>query len=272
MRPPIDGGTILLTGASSGIGVEMAKVLAPRARALILVARRVDRLEHLAQDLRERFPSLEVAVEPCDLGAPPDVERLVDRILGKHGTIDVLINNAGMGDVGLFELTDFAKLKTMIDVNIIGLTLLTRRFLPAMLAKGRGGILNVSSGFGLTYMPGLATYAATKHYATCLSEALRIELAGTGVVVSQLCPGPVPTEFNDVAGNPFGQKMPTIMEVSATTCAEVAIAKFSKGRAIIIPGFIAWLATTIGAATPRWLLRLAYGWMGPLMRKRSKPA
>jgi uncharacterized protein len=270
VRPPIDGGVVLVTGASSGLGVEMARILARRARVLILAARRKDRMEALAAELRGLQPNLQIEIEPCDLADSAQTVALADRLLARHQAIDVLVNNAGLGDVGLFDRADWRKFRLVIGVNVEALTLLTYKLLPPMIQRGRGGILNVSSGFGLNWMPGVAVYAASKHYVTAFTDSLRVELSGTGVVVTQLCPGPVPTEFEEVAGNPVGMSVPGIVQVSPARVARTAIAGFDRGRAMIIPGVIISFLITLGAFTPRWILRLLYGWMGPALRKKAR--
>ena len=270
MKPPIEGGNVLITGASSGIGRELACQLATLARSLVLVARRTDRLEQLKDELQTQNPELQVSVQGCDLADTAATERMLEAAEEDVGQIDVLINNAGFGDVGLFEFSSWSKLQQMIRVNIMALTHLTHRLLGPMLERGKGGILNVSSGFGLTYMPSTAAYAGTKHYVTCFSEVLRMECRGTGVVVSQLCPGPVTTEFLDVAGNPTGHDVPGIMEISAAHCARAAIAGFLRGKALIVPGLVFWLLLWMGRLSPRFVLRIAYCWIGGYLRKKGR--
>jgi short-subunit dehydrogenase len=257
-RPPITG-VVLLTGASSGIGEAMARQLS-EARVLILVARRRERLEALAESL----PNAEVRA--CDLLDLRACEQLIAGVEADHGGVDVLINNAGMGDIGLFDQADGDKLIRMIDLNVRSLTWLTRRVLPRMVEQGRGGILNISSGFGLTWMPVASAYVATKHYVSALSESLRTELQGTGVVVTQSCPGPVATEFEDKAGNPTGMQVPGLIQISAETCARQSLSAFRSGRALTIPGFVAWLAISAGRLSPSWVLRLIYWPLGGLLR------
>jgi short-subunit dehydrogenase len=272
MSVKIDGAVVLVTGASSGIGEALARQLAPRAATLILVARRVDRLETLAAELRGVARSaqgaLEVELEPCDLADPAATDALAERVLGKHGAVDVLINNAGMGDVGLFERSEMRRHDMMIGVNVSGLVRLTHRLLPPMLQQRRGGVLMISSGFGLQFMPGVAVYAATKHFVTGFTESLRLELAGTGVEVSQVCPGPVATEFEAVAGNPTGQEVPGWIRISAEQCARESLAGFERGRALIVPGLVMRLVMLSGAWTPRWILRLMYRPIGGYLRRR----
>lgn len=261
---------MLITGASSGLGKEMALLLAPRAARLILVARRRDRLEALAADLKRAHPRLEVEIECCDLADREATSLLTDRLLERHGVIDVLINNAGLGDIGLFDRAEWQKLQMVMNVNMEALTLLTFKLLPPMIARGRGGVLNVSSGFGLTWMPGVAVYSASKHYVSAFTDALRTELTGTGVVVSQLCPGPVPTEFEEVAGNPVGRPVPAVVQVSPERCARTAIERFSRGDALIVPGLVIRFLIFLGTRTPRWLLRLMYRGIGPVLRRKSQ--
>ncbi|HMV67535.1 MAG TPA: SDR family oxidoreductase [Myxococcota bacterium] len=260
MQPPLDG-VVLVTGASSGIGRELARLAAARASRLILVARRADRLHLLADELRETRGSLDVRVLPCDLADPIQVDALIDAVVDLP--VDVLINNAGLGDLGLFERLDPAKLDQLIGVNVTGLTRLTRGLIGSMVRRGRGGVLNVSSGWGLTWAPGAAVYAGTKHYVTAFTEALRCEVRPAGVSVTLVCPGPVDTEFADRAGMPGGGDPPRWLMQPARACAEQAMRAFEADRALLIPGWAAWLAVSIGRITPAFVFR----WIGdPLAR------
>lgn len=263
---------VLVTGASSGIGAALARLLAPRARALVLVARREDRLQELAGALRGQHPGLEVDVRPCDLADPQATAALARALVEAHGGVDLLVNNAGLGDIGLFEVADLDKLVGMIQVNVVAPTVLTRLLLPGMIARGRGQVLNISSGFGLVWMPGAAAYEGTKHHITAWSEALRSELVGTGVQVCQVCPGPVRTEFEEVAGNPTGQAVPPFVELSAEDCARAAVAALDRGQALAVPGFWAWLGISAGRISPRWVLRPVFGLLGRLARARLPTA
>jgi len=265
MRPPLEG-VIVVTGASSGIGAALARLLAERASALILVARRADRLLELRDALLAARPGLRVEVIPADLSDAAEVERLVRALEGE--AVDVLINNAGLGDRGLFERASWSKLDFMIRVNVLAATRLAHAFVPGMVRRGRGGILNVSSGFGMVPSPGAAAYVGTKHFVTGFSESLRMELAGTGVVVSQLCPGPVATEFESIAGNPTGYAVPWWFEVSVEHCARVALRGFSAGKATIVPGFFPSIGILLGAWTPRFVLRALTGPAGRWLRRR----
>lgn len=266
MQPPIDGGTILVTGASSGIGLEISKLFAGSAKTLVLVARRGDRLEALKQELKAAHPDLEVEVRPADLSDLAAVRRLADEVLEAHGRIDILVNNAGFGDVGAFSDIDEEKMVRMIAVNVTAPSILARRFLPAMLVADRGGILNISSGWGLAFGPGFAAYVGTKHYVTGLTESLRVEMAGTGIVVTQICPGPVATEFLQHVDNPLGKEPPRWAQISGPDCAKIAVRGFKKGRALVVPGWGMRLIMGLNSISPRWLLRLLYAPAGKYVR------
>lgn len=266
----IDAGVVLVTGASSGIGLEIARLVAPRAKGLVLVARRTDRLETLAKELGR--DGLRIECIGCDLSKAGEVERLVS-VLGERGlAIDVLVNNAGVGLMGVFDRNDPEKLRAMIELNVTSLTLLTRALLPGMVAHDRGGILNISSTFGFAVMPTFATYLATKHYVTGFTEALVADLAGTNVVVTQVCPGPVATEFEQAVGNFTGMKVPSFVEISAVKCARVAVRAFDKRRAMVIPGFVITLVMMLNALSPRFMRRIFAGIVGRAARKKQLAA
>ncbi len=257
-RPRLEG-TIVITGASSGIGAELARGLALRAKQIVLVARREDRLRSLASELlATRSAGLSVHVMPCDLESSTARQALFERITAEVGVVDVLINNAGFGDAGFFEDTDAKKLERMIALNVTALVDLSRRFYESMAARKSGSILNISSGFGLQTSPGFATYVGTKHFVTGFTESLHTEAARLGVVVSQACPGPVRTEFGEVAAlEAFGPQAPAFLEQSASACARNILSAFGKGRALIYPGFVIQVLLFFGAITPRWVLRAA---------------
>src|SRR5438445_11675827 len=195
----------LITGASSGIGREFARQLANRSRSIVLVARRSERLADLRDELLNRNPNLDVHVRIVDLADKAQIELLIDSLARDKIDVDLLINNAGLGDSGPFAKSDPMRNEQMALVNVVALTSLTRHLLPQMIANRRGGILNVSSSAGFLPIPGDAVYAATKAYVTSLSEALRAELWRTGVSVCAVCHGPVRTEFQEAAKRPGGQ-------------------------------------------------------------------
>jgi uncharacterized protein len=265
-RPPIDGATALITGASSGIGVAIARQLAPRVKKLILVARRAERMETLAAELVAAHPALVVEVEPCDLNDRTALASLADR--SAADSVDLLVNNAGLGDISMFDLADWDKTERMIEVNVRALAFLTHRLLPPMIERGRGGILNVSSGFGLAFMPGFSAYVGTKHFVTGFTESLRLELRRQGIVVTQVCPGPVATEFEEVAGNFTGQSA-ALVEISADHCARAALRGFERDRALVIPGLVIRAAMFLQAWSPRWIQRLLFGAGAPWLRQRQ---
>jgi short-subunit dehydrogenase len=266
---PIDNAVVLITGASSGIGRELARLIAPRAKAVVLAARRADRLERLAEELRKARADLSVLAIACDIADRAAADRMLAQIEAELGPLDVLVNSAGLGDLGVFDLSDADKQQQMIELNVKSLVYLTRRVLPSMVAKRRGGVLNISSGFGLTFGPGMATYVGTKHFVTGFTESLRVDLAGTGVVVTQVCPGPVATEFEANVGNFTGMHPPKLIEISAASCARAAIRAFDRRAALTIPGFWIKLLMGLGAMTPRFILRLVYGRAARLLRKKQ---
>lgn len=254
MRPPLDG-TVLVTGASSGIGGALARGFARTAKALVLVARRADRLQVLADEIVAAHPQLVVHVWPCDLSDAHATEALARRAIAELGGVDVLVNNAGFGDQCFVEHARWPKLAELIAVNVTALTLLCQQLVPGMVARGKGGVLNLSSGFGLTYLPGMATYIGSKHYVTGFTDTLRAELVGTGVGVTQVLPGPVATEFLGVAQGSAPWVPPGFVLISAEACAEAALAGFAAGHAMVVPGRVFWLANWAARLTPRWVWR-----------------
>lgn len=264
----LDGSTVLLTGASSGIGREMARQLAPRVARLVLVARRVDRLEALREELRAANARLEVHLLPADLSEVAQAARLADQVAQQVGEVDVLINNAGVGDFALFDGADWERLERMIALNVTSLVLLTRRFVPGMVARGHGGVLNVSSGFGLGFLPGFATYVGSKHFVTGFTETLRLDLDGTGVVVSQVCPGPVRTEFGETASLDEGA-VPGFVYLSSAHCAHLALDGFEREAALILPGWQMKLIYGVLAVSPRFMQRLVQKGIARTLRRRQ---
>jgi short-subunit dehydrogenase len=195
----------LVTGASAGIGAEFARQLAPQCRVLVLVARRAQRLVELAGDLEKNHPGLRVMPLEADLTDPAARLQTVGHLLSKGLVPDLLVNNAGMGDYGEFATSDWMKVEAMLRLNIEALTHLTHALLPTMIEQKGGAILNVSSLASILPIPDFAVYAATKAYVTSFSEALRIEVREHGIRVMALCPGPVHTEFGEVAGRAPGK-------------------------------------------------------------------
>src|SRR6266481_5935985 len=234
----LEGCSALITGASAGIGQEFARQLAGRACSMILVARRDERMIELADQLKHEHPKLVVHVRRVDLADFGQLQAFLESLDREKLEVDLLINNAGLGDSGPFAKSDPDRNKEMTLVNVATLTLITRHLLPPMIAKHRGGILNVSSSAGFLPIPLSAVYAATKAYVTSFSEALRAELHGTGVSVCALCPGPVHTEFLEVAKRPGGrpESGPEFVLVSVEQVVHDALAALEADRPLVIPG------------------------------------
>lgn len=228
--------TALVTGASSGIGEQFARQLAARGRDLVLVARRAERLERLAAEL----PS-ETRVIACDLGA--DAASLPARVNELGLEIDLLVNNAGFGTHDRFWEIEEGRDAEMVRVNCEAVVTLTRAFLPAMVDRGRGGVIVVASTAGMQPLPYEATYSASKAFALAFTEALHTELRGTGVRCLAINPGPVPTEWQRVAGwDEATKRLPGV--ISAEQCAREALDAYERGARSIIPG-----------RTFRWVMR-----------------
>ncbi|MEI7962211.1 MAG: SDR family NAD(P)-dependent oxidoreductase [Verrucomicrobiota bacterium] len=193
------GCTALITGATAGLGAEFARQLAPVATRLILVGRREERLSELVASIQKSSPRVRLDPFRADLAMTSERERLAAWIIREEIPLNLLINNAGLGDLGPFDNAEWKRLSPMLEVNVTALTHLTHLLLPMLRLQIPSAILNVSSVAGFYPLPEMAVYAATKAYVTSFSEALRMELAHDGITVTALCPGPVPTEFFDVA-------------------------------------------------------------------------
>lgn len=258
-----EGCTALVTGASAGLGVEFARQLAPVAHTLVLVARRNDRLEMLRAEFAERFPQLSVFIYAADLADEGARGAFVKWLHDHDIRIDFLVNNAGLGDHGEFETSDWSRIRAMLDVNIAALTHLTHLLLPMLRSAGRAAILNVSSVAGFFPLPGMAVYAATKSYVTSFSEALRIELRDTGISVTAVCPGPVPTEFfdqatrvGDEANAPHYETM-SAFRVTAPEAVRTALEAVAADRARVIPGLLLAVAVSVACVVPFFIVRKA---------------
>jgi short-subunit dehydrogenase len=254
----LEGCNALITGASAGIGREFARQLGGRARSLILIARREHRLNELREELNHQHPKLAISFRNTDLADLAQLNELLAWLDHERIDVDLLINNAGVGDSGAFATSNPIRNEQMTLVNIVALTTLTRHLLPRMIARGRGGILNVSSSAGFLPIPGFAVYAATKAYVTSLSEALRAELRGTGVSVCALCPGPVHTEFQEVAKRP-GARPDTGPEFVFAPVEQVvrdALTTLETDRPLVIPGLPIKLGMFLVRITPMPILRL----------------
>ncbi len=253
--------TALITGASGGIGEEMARELARRGFSLVLVARSRDKLEALASELSSATVSVKVIA--MDLEKPNAALDLVEELSKQSIQVDLLVNNAGFGDTGLFAESDLSKYLSMIQLNVAALTELCHYLLKPMIARKRGRILNVASTAGFIPGPFMSVYHATKNYVLAFSEGLREELSGSGVSVTVLCPGPMVSGFQQAANLDLEQirKNPLITDVKYV--AQQGINAVLANKAMVIPGTLNQLQTFIIRFSPRVLVpkvvRKVYG-------------
>ncbi|MEZ0169872.1 SDR family NAD(P)-dependent oxidoreductase [Microvirga sp. TS319] len=247
----------VITGASSGIGAEMARVFAARGYALVLAARRHERLEALGEEIQKNHgvPVEVMALDLEDRGAPQDLaEMLRDQGIRAH----TLVNNAGFGLRGDFATLPFERQMAMIDLNVSAVTALCRLLLPGMLERGQGGILNVASTSAFQAGPHMAVYYATKAYVLSLSEALYEEAKARGVTVTALCPGSTESEFSATADVEYSRALrPSIM--SAAEVARIGVDGYEAGRAIVIPGRTNWIGALGSKFLPRAIVRKIAG-------------
>jgi short-subunit dehydrogenase len=237
----------LITGASAGLGVEFARQCHSKGQALVLVARRGDRLHSLAAALGG------AEVVAADLASPGAAERLMAEVAGRGLFVETLINNAGFGLSGRFAGLAPERQSEMIDLNVRALTELCRLAVPGMVERRRGFILNVASTAAFQAGPNMAVYYASKAYVLSLTEALHQELKGTGVHVTALCPGPVATEFFDVAGSPDSKLAKR--GVDPADVAQAGLAGLARNRAIVIPGMMNKATAQANRLLPRAAMR-----------------
>jgi len=251
MNPPRE--TVLITGASSGIGLELAKCFAAEKSNLVLVARTTAALEKLAAELREQF-HIQVQVLSADLALAEAPQKIFDELSGAGQVVDVLVNNAGFGLQGNFLELSLERQLEILQVNQTALTALTGLFLPGMMARNRGGILNVGSIAAFQPGPGMAIYFASKAYVQSFTEALAAELSETRVAVSVLCPGPTATNFGKVArGDKIRRRK--LPGMTAIDVARFGHEQFRRGRVVIIPGLGNKMSVLLVRFLPRGLLR-----------------
>jgi short-subunit dehydrogenase len=256
----IDGCNALITGASAGIGREFARQLGGRAASLVLVARRHVRLEELRTELMERHSLLRVEIRPTDLSRHEAVDELLAWTLTQSVPIDLLINNAGLGDLGAFATADPERIDKIMLVNMVALTRLTRGLLPAMIKLKRGAILDVSSSAGFLLMANFAVYVATKAYVTRFFEVLCCGLRCGGISVTALCPGPVRTEFTEVARRKSQDSVvpaPELAHVPVEAVVATALRGIERNQPIVIPGGLMKIGMALIRLAPMPLLRLA---------------
>lgn len=246
----------LITGASSGIGAELAKVFAARGHRVALAARRADRLDALAAELGDRGAGAPIVI-PCDVSDQGAIAAIDAALAAAGVAVDHLVNNAGYGLFGRFDALDADDQLGMIDVNIRALTALTLHHLDS-LVQHRGGILNVASVAGFMPGPGMAVYYATKAYVLSLTEALHCELAPRGVRVTALCPGPVPTEFQTRAGIEPGLDS-AVLNVAPDEVARQAYDGLMRNRRVVLPGIGIKLVPRLLRLFPRGVVLAGVG-------------
>jgi len=246
-------GAALVTGASGGIGLELARLLARGGHDLVLVARSAEKLQTLAREL-EGEHGVRAHALPADLTDPGAPERIAAELRGRGVEVEVLVNNAGFGVAAPFAEADTARQVEMIQVNVTALTHLTRLFLPAMLSRRSGRILNVASTAAFQPGPFLAVYYATKAYVLSFSEAVAEEVRGTGVTVTALCPGPTHTGFAAEARMEGTLLFRAGRVMDAATVARVGYRGMMRGKRLVIPGVLNQVVATVAQRSPRALV------------------
>ena len=254
----------LVTGASAGIGRSIARELAARGYAPVLVARRGPRLEELAREVRDTH-GVDAWVVEADLSVDEGPDRVVDEVRRLGLDVDLLVNNAGLGQFGDYTKLDPAQEQAQVHVNVVALTRLTKRILPAMVERGRGRVLNVASTAAFFPGPLMAVYYATKAYVLSYSIALADETRGTGVSVTCLCPGPVETEFQAVAGTEYSDLHKNSVVLDVERVAAEGVEAALAGRALHVPG----LANKVSAFASRLFPR---GFLARAVRRLQAPS
>lgn len=257
-RPASRSDTVLVTGASSGIGAALAERFARDGHGLVLVARRAAQLTELAEALAQRHGVRALAL-PTDLARPGAVPALAEALRRRRLRIDVLVNNAGVLHQGAFTRMKPEQQRAMVDLNVAAFTELLVHFVPPMRRRGHGRVLNLASIAAFQPVPSLATYAATKAYVLSLSESLGQELAGSGVTVTALCPGITDTGMLEGArrANARLTQLPDLMVSDAEAVAEAGYQACLRGEALRVAGAFNEALTLASRVAPRWLLRQA---------------
>jgi short-subunit dehydrogenase len=246
---PSESSTALVTGASAGIGEAIARELASRGQNLTLTARREERLTDLAAELHERH-GVRAGVVAADLGAESERDRLAARLEELGLAVEVLVNNAGFGYVGDFVESERRRQVEMVRLNCEAVIDLSARYLPEMVARGRGNMINIASTGAFQPMPKSATYGATKAFVLSHSEAVHHELRGTGVSVTAVCPGPVRTEFVEAA-DIRAENAPGFVWMSAEDLAKEAVDAAEAGKRAVVPGMLNYAGSLLGRHSPR---------------------
>ncbi|HEX8744910.1 MAG TPA: SDR family oxidoreductase [Thermoleophilaceae bacterium] len=249
---PTPSTTALITGASSGIGSEIARRLAERGHGVTLVARRRERLAELAEELA-RDHAVRAEVEACDLASADARSRMLRSVEDRGLAVEVLVNNAGFGSGGRFQDLDPDMELDMVRTNVEAVVHLCSTFVPGMVRRGRGAVLNVASVAAFQPVPRQATYGATKAFVLSFTDALTADLHGSGVTATSLCPGPVPTEFGEVAA--IDENLMSIpgVSVSPADVARAAVDGLDRGKRVVVPGPATRATALLGSLTPRWI-------------------
>ena len=252
LPPKTDDGVVVVTGASSGIGEEIAREFARRGYRLVLVARRADRLQELAEELGGVAHVL-----PVDLADRGERATLPDQVAALGVVVDVLINNAGLATLGAIADSDPQAELNLVEVDVAAVVDLCCRFVPDMVKRGRGAVLNVASVGAFGPVPGQASYGAAKAFVLSYTHALREELRGTGVSAATLCPGPVKTGFGEAAGIPDEEaekSLPKFLWEKPDAVAKAAIDGLASGKGVIVPGVANRIAAVVNHHLPRVLI------------------
>jgi uncharacterized protein len=251
---PNDTAAALVTGASSGIGAAIARELAARGHNLILVARRQQRLDDLGAEL-ERDHGVRVTPIAADLGESEGRDEVARRVDELGLEVAVLVNSAGFGDIKDLVDADRERMLRMVRLNCEALLDLQARYLPAMVRRGQGAVINLASTAAFQPIPGNATYAATKAFVLSLSEATHAEVGGQGVSVTAVCPGPVATEFVGAAGiDSVDQRVPGFIWTPVESVAEAAVSGADKGKRVVVAGALNRAGALAGQYTPRMVI------------------
>ena len=265
---PAPDRTCLVTGASSGIGADIARELASRGFGVTLVARREDRLRALADELAGAHP-VRVEVLVADLTDDASRSRIHTGLLAHDLVVDVLVNNAGVTTMGPVHRSDPAQEVAMIRTNVEAVADLCASFLPGMVDRGTGAVLNVASTAAFQPLPGQAGYSASKAFVLSYTHALRGELRGTGVTATALCPGPVQTGFAEAAGlgdDEAAGAVPRFMWVGAAEVAREGVNGMERGKTVVIPGAANRVGAVGGHLMPRGLLTPLLARLHPSLR------
>jgi short-subunit dehydrogenase len=254
LPPPSESSTAVVTGASSGIGTEIARELARRGLNLTLVARREDRLRALAEELG-RAHGVRAETVAADVASEDGRKSMFEEIASRGRDVDVLVNNAGFGSAGRFQALDGDKETLMVRTNCEAVVALCARYVSPMVDRGQGAILNVASIAAYQPLPFQATYSATKAFVLSFTEALNADLHGTGVTATALCPGPVPTEFEQNAGIEMEwEGIPRFVLTTPEHNAAAGVSAMEKGKRVVVPGPINMASAAAGHYTPRSVL------------------